>query len=482
MSPVNMEPQKLPLPQYQNGMVRPAAVDETIAPKDSVAFSMNLNFDRIGAVQRRPGTTLLGAQITDNTPITGMGFFRNNAGSIFAVLAKVGATVYAYTGSSWASVRTSLTASGKARFTNLVDYVFMVNGRGNEVCSTWPGSSSFGSTNVASLPKGDFIENYRSRIWIADSLTDKVYYSDVVTTSQTITGGTSYIQISPADGERIRGLKRHPRALLVFKENHIYRIFSTNSTDPDPSIFRGTYSQESIIEAKDGIYYHHPTGFYKFVFDGEQEEISRPILDIVNAIPRSSYSEIAGWADDDHIYWSIGDIVLDGTTLTNIVVRRTISTQVWTVYSYPTQIVASTLYDDGSTGVIPLVGDDDGNVLKTNTGLTDNGSPVFYDLTTHWLYLSESKGLKKSLSQILTVHENAQGCQIQYQLDSDNQKNTANAWKSMGQISKDLVDIHSCNAVNFTRIRFRLTGSSSGTPFIFRGFELLDLIIKGVEK
>lgn len=446
-------------------------MDETLVPQDSVELSLNLHADRIGAYTRRLGTTLLGAQLQSGKSVLGMGFYRNNAGTVYSVVAMVGTTVKAYLSGAWSDVRTGLTDGTKARFTNLVDYIFMVNGHGGEALKTWNGSGSFGTTNAASLPPGDCVENYRGRIWVADNSVDRVYYSDVVTTSNTITGGSSFLQISPNDGEKIRALKRHPRALLVFKENHIYRIFSINSTDPDPSIFRGTYSQESVVDAKDGIYYHHPTGFYKFVFDGEQEEISRPIADILQAIPRSSYENITGWADDDHVNWCIGDVTLGGITLTNVVCRRTISTKAWTIYSYPKSFRSSTLYDSG-TSLVQLLGDTDGNVLQFNVGNDDNGSPIHYDLTTHWMYLTTNKRDLKTISNLIAMHEDATGAQVAFQIDQQNQGDTNSAWTSIGKLDDTLATSMGCDAKNFMRIRFRVFGSSSGTPFIFRGFEV----------
>lgn len=470
----------LPLSQFQSGVVREAAVDEALAPLDSVEWAVNLHFDRLGAVQTRSGLTLLGAGM-GSAPVLGMGFYRNNAGTVYAGLAKVNTDVYANTGAGWSSVRSGLTASSKARFTNFVDYTFMVNGNGNEACRTWGGSGSFGSTNVASLPAGDFIENFRSRIWVADSSDDKVYYSDVVNTDNTITGGTSFLQISPADGEKLSGLIRSSGALLAFKQNHIYRIYDTDSTDPDPEINRGTYSQESIIEGKDGIYYHHPTGFYKFVNGPRQEEISRPILDIVQAIPRSSYENIAGWADDDHLYWSIGDITLDGVAFANLVVRRTISTQVWTVYSYPTQIRSSVLYDSGTT-LGPILGDESGTVFTFDSGTSDNGSAIFYDLVTHWYYFTPNKGVEKRFTELAVLHENMHGAQIAYQIDSENQKKTNNVWRPLQSIDKDIYTVMSCNTPNFLRIRFRLSGNTTGSVATFRGLEILDLVTHGLRK
>ncbi|MFA6078102.1 MAG: hypothetical protein WC724_03770 [Candidatus Paceibacterota bacterium] len=466
-----MEQQQLPIQIGQLGIVREKAVDETSASPDTVELAINLNFDSIGSATLRSGITLLGAQIASGTTL-GMENYRNNAGTVYGLLAKVASTVYNFNGTAWSSVRTGLGATSKARFTNFLDLTYMVDGNGGANVATYNGST-FGTTNVGSLPKGDYIENYRSRIWVANKAADKVYYSDIVSTSQTISGGTDFIQVSPQDGESITGLKRHSRALLVFKQNHIYKIYSTTSADPDPAIFRGTYSHESIVEAKDGIYYHHPTGFYKFVFDGEQQEISRPIIDIVEAISRSNYEDISGWADSDHIFWSIGDITLKGKSYTNVVCRYTISTQVWTLYSYPSQFKNFALYDNGTLLRI-VVGDESGNVFVFDDGLTDNGTPIFYHIETHPLYFSQIKMKEKSIAEVSVLHKNCQGANATYQIDDGEEK-------KIGSISKPIVQAFTTD-MKFKKARFSFTGNSSGSPLVFRGWEVLGLHLTGEKK
>ena len=456
----------------QNGIVRSSAVDDSLVPENTCQMAMNLHFDRIGAVSLRSGLTAVGGLIEASQTVLGMANYRNNAGTNYKLLAKVNANVYAYDGANWSSVRGSLAVASKARFTNLVDYTFMVNGNANQTCATYNGSGSFGTTNVADLPSGDCIENFRSRIWVANSATDKVYYSDVVTTSNTITGGSSFLQISPQDGEKITGLQRHSRALLVFKQNHIYRIYSINSVDADPMISVGTYSQESIVEAKDGIYYHHPSGFYKYVDGGQQQEISKPIDDIVKAIPRSYYENVSGWCDEDHLYWSIGDITLDGISLTNVVCRYTISTQIWTVYNYAMEIRSACLYDDG-TNLINVVGADAGRVYRFNYGNSDNSSAIYYDFFTHWLYFTSLKSALKRITEISTIHENANGAQISYQLDNDQESK----WRPIGEVQDDLRQNSTLDTGDFIRIRFRLSGNSTGSPFIFRTWEILNITV-----
>ena len=458
--------EKIPLPYYSEGMIRGAAIDEVVALPTSVSFAKNVHFDRIGAFETRNGSTTLGAEIVAATPILGLHNYANNAGTTYRMLAKIGTEVYDFDGTSWTSRRSGLTASSKARFTNLVDYAFMVNGNGNEVCSTYAGGA-FGSTNVASLPKGDYIENYRSRIWIADSSDDKVYYSDVVTTSGTITGGTSYLQISPQDGDKITGLKRHSNALLVFKRNHIYRVYSINSTDPDPYINVGTYSQESIIETKDGIFFHSPKAFYQYATN--PVDISKKIIDVVEAIPRSYWGSISSWGDGDHICWAIGDITLDGISMTNMVCRYTISKQLWTLYSYPYEIRSASEYDSGTT-LTNVLGGDIGKVYTFDSGDDDDGTPIFYNVETQFYYITNSKTDKKSINEMVALFENAQGATVSYKVDDD----SLNEWRPIGQLKNEISEVLKINANNFTRIKFKLSGNIIGNSFIFRGFEILN--------
>jgi hypothetical protein len=466
-----MEQQQTSIPIGQLGIVREKAVDEMSASPETVELAINFHFDSIGSATTRAGLTLLGTQVASGTTL-GMENYRNNAGTVYGLLAKVASTVYNFNGSSWVSIRTGLSATSKARYTNLLDLTYMVDGNSGSVVSTFDGSS-FGASNVASLPKGDYIENFRSRIWVADKATDKVYYSDIVSSAQTLSGGTDFIQISPQDGESITGLKRHSRALLVFKQNHIYKIYSTTSADPDPAIFRGTYSQESIVEAKDGIYYHHPTGFYKFVFDGEQQEISRPIIDVVEAVLRTNYEHINGWSDSDHVYWSIGDITLKEKSYTNVVCRYTISTQVWTLYSYPTQIKNFALYDNGTLLRI-VVGDESGNVFIFDSGTTDNGTPIFSHLETHPLYFSQIKTKEKQISEISAIHQNSMGYIISRQNDDGNVE-------KIGSIAKPIAHPFTTD-MKFKKTRLMIDGNNKGTPAIFRDWEILGLGIKDVKK
>lgn len=461
----------------KSGLITTKAVAENDYPMDALLESLNFNFDVIGKMTLRAGSTLLGNALSGN--ILGLYNFRDSgAGTNNQLIVVNGTTVYYLVNGVWTAKRT-VTTGNKARFSTLLDYVFMVNGV--DATAIWDGASgnNFVTTgNASGAPIGKFIENFRARMWIAGNATypDRVYFSSLPSSVSTpiITWDTSvttgqWIDISPSDGENITALHRTKAALLVFKNNHLYRIYSILQTDPDPQFNVGTYSQESVVETKNGVYFHHPTGFYRY--DGNVTEVSRPIIDIVNGISLVNYSKIAGYleADGDHVCWSVGDVTINGTTFTNLVVRYTISTQVWTHYSYPTQQLVGATYNDG-TNLTIVVGDANGNVLTTNSGITDNGTELFFSIIHPFDDIDGFHSTIKILNTMFFMHSGLTGANVNYRTPEDISNNFT---KPIGQIQSNETGFGNLS-VRGRKIQIRVSGTSKGQPISYEGFEVLN--------
>lgn len=460
----------------KSGLITDSAVADNDYPADALLESLNFHFDTIGKITLREGSTLLGQTFSGD--ILGLYNFRDSGSGINNQLIMVNGTMaYYLSGSTWTSIRT-VTTGLKARFSTILDYVFMVNG--TDSTAIWDGnpSNNFITTgNAASAPVGKYIENYRSRMWIAGNSTypDRVYYSSLpsAVTTPIITWDTSvttgqWIDISPSDGENITALHRTKGSLLVFKNNHLYRIYSILQADPDPQFNVGTYSQESVVETKNGVYFHHPTGFYRY--DGNVSEISRPIIDIVNNISVTNFSKVAGYLepDGDHICWSVGDVTIDGVAFNNLVVRYTISSQVWTHYSYPTQQLVSSSYNNGST-LTTVVGDDEGHILTIKSGLTDNSRGIFYSIVHPFDAVDGLHSTEKIITKMLFMHKGMTGANINYQIPEDN---TNDFTKKVGQMQKEDTGFNALN-VRGRKIKFKVSGVSKGQPISYEGYELL---------
>lgn len=477
----------------ESGLITKGAVSENARPETSVEESINFHFDTIGAAIIRPGITILGNNL--GSQILGMHYFVDtlSAGANTQMIVVAGTVAYYLSSGTWTSKRTSLTAGSKARFSTYLNFTFMVNG--TEATAVWDGvtSDAFSTSgNASGAPKGTVIENFRSRMWIAGNSTypDRLYYSSIPTlvTTPVVVWDTDvatgqWIDISPSDGDTITALQRYRNVMIVFKTNRLYRVFDIGQTDPDPYYAVGTSSQESVIETKAGIFFHHASGIYQYNVYGAVQEISRPVIDIIKAIPTSSYASITGWLDPqgDHVCWMLGNVTVRGVVYTNLVIRYTISTMVWTHYQYPYQFVTSLrrqpLYTDG-VKQYALVGDTAGNVFETDTGTTDNNIPIFYSLIHRWETLDGLLSTRKIVNVINFSHYGGAEATAAFQTDAQD-PDDLNNWKQKlsqrGTLKTANTGFNSAN-IKGRKFRLRLFGTSTGTPFFYNGYEILDAL------
>ncbi len=474
---------KIPYPT--EGVIRSSQLSDTVCPENSVQLAINMNFDRIGSITTRLGIEALDVDLAGS--VTSFGTI-NILGSTKRLFGQVAKDISAWNGTTWTSVRTT-TVTTKARFSQFLNRTWMVNGSAGDAVMTSNGGA-FDTTDVpATFPKGDFIEaGFDGRVWVANATKDILYFTDIVQS----TDGTSYdaltfelttnfiTKFSPQNGESITGLFRVPKALLLFKENHIYRVYGVDNVDPYPAYNVGTFSQESIVQGKNGIYFHHSSGFYKFNYDSQPTEISRRISDFVKAIPRTSYENVVGVYDGtDSIKWSVGPITVEGVAYANCQLRYTLSTQVWTIYDFASiGITALIRYDDGTT-IEQIAGTSTGLVGKLDTGNTDFDNSIYYEMIDRWRSFTDMYSHSKKLSGLAIMSENAAGAVVQYQVN----KEDVNVWHNIGTLKSDYARLFpSEKTKDFNLIRLRINGNSTGTPIIFNGTEILLLEDAGFEE
>lgn len=473
---------KIPYPT--EGMIRSAQLNDTVTPENSVQLSLNINFDRVGAWQTRPGAQTLYATRTGS--IVSFGTL-NIQGGVKKLFSQVGMDVSVWTGTVWSTVRT-LTTTNKARFSQWLNRTYMVDGVDALQCSsgsTFTAEAGFVPATV--MPVGHFVQaGFDGRIWIGNKDTDALYFSDIVqfvppsTYSITYTA-TNFIQtLSSQDGESMTGLFRVPRALLVFKQNHIYRVYNSENIDPYPAYNVGTFSQESIVQAKDGLYFHHSSGFYKFNYDGQPTEISKRVIDFIKAIPRANYDDVVGIYDGyDAVKWSVGAVTVGGVSYTNLQMRYTISTQIWTVYDFPhNDITALINFDDGSS-IYQVVGTGQGRVGQLDSGNDDFGEPIIYDFIDRWRSFTEMYAMAKSISGLMVSSENGGGALLQFQSD----KAGVNVWEDVDVLDEEYNSLFpNASTDDFSIIRFRIQGTTKGTSIVFCGIEIFSIQVKGFDK
>jgi hypothetical protein len=391
---------------------------------------------------------------------------------------------------TWTSRRSGLAQVSKPRFSQYLNYIWMVNGNesiGGDPIATSDGGN-FGDDLVPEgFPPGDFISaGFEGRVWVADKTLGILYYTDIVQFTPPIFYTLTYnpdvnfiTTISPQTGETFTALYEVPRALLVFTENSITRVYGSTSLDAYPAYNVGTFSQESIIETKEGIYFHHSSGFYQFDYGSQPVEISRRIIDFVKAIPRSSYEDITGVYDGfDAVEWSVGQVTVEGVLYTNCVLRYTISTQVWTIYDYPLNIVTAMVYYDDGVNINHLMGTEAGKVGAMDSGTTDFGQPFYFEFIDRWRSFTEMYYQNKSISGLNVYSENAAGANVSYQI----QKSGPNAWKPIFTITEANNSLSPNNGTEpFDVLRIRVAGNTKGTQVVIHGMEITQLTVLGQE-
>lgn len=485
------------LPPYirksmESGLITPGAVSENRMPDTAVSEALNFHFDAIGSATLRKGITALGGNTGHS--VNGMHYFVDTVtpNTNTRMIIAQGTDVDYLSAGVWTQIRTSLTSGSRARFSTFLNFTFMVNG--TEATAVWDGVVADGfvtSGNAANAPTGTLIENFRSRMWLGGNITfpSRVYYTSVpsAATTPVVTWNTDnvtgqWIDISPSDGDFLTAFQRFRNVLLCFKTNRLYRIFDIGQVDPDPYYSVGTSSQESVVETKTGVFFHHSTGFYQYNIYGIVEEVSRPIIDIVRAIPTTAYPNVVGWVDalGDHVHWYIGNVTVNGIAYTNLVVRYSISTQVWTHYSYPYAFTSSLrrqpLYVTGGVQY-NLCGDSAGNVWEMDTGLADNTTPIAYSLVHRWETVDGLLSTRKTVMTGNFSHYGGTGSTVAYQTEA-NDPDQLNDWSrkaDKGILGQKNTGFNSMD-IKARKFRFRLFGQSTGQPFIYNGYELIGVV------
>jgi len=475
------------------GIIRQASADDSLIPDGAIPEAINFEFDRIGVARTRPGMTAIGASVSAGNPCIGIHNIQSNT-AIVAFVSSGSTTVFERQTSSWAAIAAG-TGAGIFRFLDFANRTIFF-GPVERSIRVYAGSNFDTSSGNPINPQQLWYVNgnintgyirpkfgkvYKSRIYLTGDPTNefrsRLWFSSVITSSGNITWApsTDFVDINPNDGEDITSLERYSLELLVFKPNYIYR-FRTSGVDTDPLVKIGTRSQESIIEGKKGLYFHHDTGFYKYT-GGYPVEISRPISDVVKAIPFGEYAVIRAWKDDDHIYWSIGDLTLSGPkaneTWANAVIRYTESSEIWTVYSYANDIRRGGPFITSSSSSI-MIGLDNGVVAEFNRGQTDLSEPIKYRLITKW-YEWEGIETRKIINLLMVISEKGLGMNIMYQV------NDYEDWQVLTPDLRKLISFFNTN-IKFNRIRFRISGVTTNESSVFMGLEVLKGINEGIIK
>ena len=289
--------------------------------------------------------------------------------------------------------------------------------------------------------------------------------------------------VDPDNGKKgqATGLGKIGGLLFVFFERAIY-TWNGTSTQADEIIGIGCSSQESVaVDKTTGVmFFANENGIF-MTNGGFPVKISRWVDEFFSNMSSANYQHIAGGCDGKHYFCSIGNVTIDGKSISNVVLRYTISSQEWAVLSYPTQPRVFSQYIS-TNDVYLIYGDNDGNVIQIDSSAENDAyaaltaQPIAYEIQTKD-YFDEFIGMTKAIkNRIISSTEKSSGAKLYYRTNSNN--NRQEDWASVGEIKNEIEEFK-INGITYKVIRFKIAGVSTTGRFKLECLEIPDRIING---
>lgn len=470
--------ENIELDPISEGLIPEGVVSHYVVPKGAVEDASNFHNDNLGVMTFRPN--LVSHFTPAATPVSSS-LFQTTAGSN-RIYWQEGTSLKYVEISSPGSVTTYTSvfpSSFTARYQTIQSNLLAIAGTTIKYTDGSATPANISGITYPAVTVDILNAGFQGRLWYASSsaLNNRLYYSDVIPAAgvASTTGTSPYLTINAPNGDAITGLASSQQVLFAFCHNSIFRVYNTQSQDNSPCAFVGALNQEAIVTTPDGIYFYHPSGFYKLSSDGSAQSISNRIASILPYSGQVDVTSCRSWSSGDYVYFSFSYPFQSGGGTVNgsKVYRYTISTQVWTIYDFYKSVVTTACFGLSRTGTqyVFLLGTTaesaarfaaifveykwDGTVSTTASGIDLSLTDIIASYSTHF----ESFGIENRLKQIQGLaipHLNGNGFDISYQTDMDN----SDEWTPIGRLDDKAVTLFKdFQSKPFNRIKFRVSGS-----------------------
>jgi len=476
------------------------AISRLLTADNECAKIENGELEKLGSVTKVRGYTQRGSDVSTGYNILGATGAYKSDGTQRQIVIADGASssegyIYTPATDSWTAQSLSLTSGAKAEFESYLDGIFMVNF--DDATRFYNFSSWSTSTNVTDAPKAKYIKLYQSRLYLfyvvygGNTYTSRCIYSDLPTDGSPMTlswtNADNWFDVDSDDGDVGKGLEVNSNRLLLFKEKSLYR-YDTNTLYKVPGC-PGTVNNRSIKNLQGVTLYFHNTGIWSY--DGAVSQLeSRTIPELIEGISTSNFNNICAYVKGDHYYLYVGDVLnkRTGFSVENCLIDYDISKKAYTWRSLtkiPTIFTeyrddrsnityddATITYNDADTAYNAVMSTEQriyfgttiGEILHQDNGNNYDGSPIKFLFETRDIYL-DSPNYWKLLQKLIVMVKNGQGIIIQYKCDDGD-------WKTLGKVNKTQTVLNFPSGTKCQRIKFRATEMSTGSQFIFEGYDV----------
>jgi len=429
-----------------------------------MADIQNFSTPKIGVLKKAGDYTIKNAQVTAAQNVLGGIDFQRADGThehFIAVDGASNADILKDITGTWTAQSQALTSANKVRFaySPALDTLFSCNYVDDT--RSYNGTSWSTSTNVVDAPKAKYIISFGQRIYLlnvtvgATSYISRAYRSSTVETSP-ITWDTVNEWVSFDDV--ITGVGRSGENMFVGCQNSCW-AFTLEDVKYQVS-GHGCVSHDGIAEYGAWVFFPSTDGMY--VFDGASDtNISMAVQDYWNAIPIANLSSIQAKVLGNHLYIYIGDVTVDGRSLTNVVLDYNILQNTWTRLALSENVMDMHIYTK-STGKKLFFGNDDGEIFEMFTGEDQNGVVFTSFIETPWFYGSGPLDID-DFKEFWAHGELLSGLKVKYKVDSG-------SWIPTGELNgfSDLVKFKASGK----RIKFLLEETSKDNMYEIHSIEV----------
>jgi hypothetical protein len=373
----------MPLKKEQFTLIEDNLAD-AIDVDDSLGRSVpiNMNFIDVGFLQKDTGCSLFGAaEATDD--VHSLFNYKKKNGTSYFIRAKATKLQVYNTGTGvWDNLSPTYTAGAKFGFVVYNDDLYGCNGVENYF--KWDGTTF---TEYASAPKGNILEVYEDRIFVAGVTAQplSIYYSDPAAPT---TFDVASI-LKPLGTDFVTGLVNYYGVLLIFKTETIWKMsFVFDSVVslylPKLEVQSGTYgacSRKALIWVENDVWFFTGQEVRAIGFKDQQlgilgvneSVLSEPIKETLKLISTSNYSKVTVSYSNRRFYLSVP---LSASYNDTMFVCHTLYKNNWTKFTSRIKANVSEMIEVDnviySTKSVAPYG-----VLKWNTALlNDNGVAI----------------------------------------------------------------------------------------------------------
>lgn len=327
------------------------------------------DFDKYPLLATRKGRTAFGA--------AGGGITRllTNFGNAHLVRA-VGTSLQYYNGSAWTPITGTFTDTDWAATNFDVDGPALILTNGTDSVKKWNGTTL--SNLSADAPKGKYIASDNRRVYIA--VKDEVHFcafQDALDWTSELNSGI--VEYWTANGGDITSLHSFEGQIWAFKKDGYCLIFHTGDANATHRLVEqsndiGCDSDKTVQEVGPYLLWKGPNDVYLGA-GGAASPIGQPIRKYLDSVNKAYADKNFAWTDGKRYY-----LCLVTSSNTEPDVELVYDTQVkkWHVRS----LTLGGLRYGAILNNVPYAGDVNGQTFQLNSGTTDNGTPIAYQVTS----------------------------------------------------------------------------------------------------